>query len=73
MYIWRYDSIPAQSRIMIRSLVPKLEKQRMYRGRGGEKMRVVACRLLQTVSESTWEFKDTTAIRYRQTIDESLR
>ena len=69
----KIDSIPETSRNQVRSLVPKLEKERMYRGRGGEKMRVVACRLLQTISESDWEFKDATANRYLQTIDECLR
>ena len=34
----------------IRNLVPRLEKARLYRGRGGEMVRGGACRLLECIA-----------------------
>lgn len=34
---------------LIRNVVPKLEKARLYRGRGGEMIRAAACSLMQAV------------------------
>ena len=53
--------------------MPSLEKQRLYRGRGGEMVRQACCRLLATVADSGWAFKEQTAQRYLQTIEECAR
>ena len=53
--------------------MPLLEKQRAYRGRGGEVVRQAACRLLATLAASGWAFKEATGKRYLQTIEECAR
>lgn len=39
-------------RVEIAELVPKIEKLRLYRGRGGEIMRSAVCRLVECISQS---------------------
>ncbi|CAE8711683.1 unnamed protein product, partial [Polarella glacialis] len=68
------DRISETNQAAIRNLVPALEKARAYRGRGGEVVRQAACRLLACVAAAkTWQFKDATAVRYLQTVDECAR
>ena len=67
------DKVSAENQTQIRNLVPALEKARAYRGRGGEVIRQAACRLLGRIADTTWTFKDATAARYLQTLDECAR
>lgn len=67
-------SVAIERQTSIRNLVPALEKARAYRGRGGEIVRQAACALLSAVAAATtWPFKEATAARYLQTIDECVR
>ena len=65
------DDLQAQ----LRNIVPRLEKERLYRGRGGEMVRLAACTFLTVVSAQKEKiiFKPATAERYWQTIYEGLR
>eukprot|EP00930_Biecheleria_cincta_P049645 TRINITY_DN34848_c0_g1_i1.p1 TRINITY_DN34848_c0_g1~~TRINITY_DN34848_c0_g1_i1.p1 ORF type:complete len:724 (-),score=152.78 TRINITY_DN34848_c0_g1_i1:27-2084(-) len=68
------ERVASENQAAIRNLVPALEKARAYRGRGGEVVRQAACRLLGCVaSAESWAFKDATAVRYLQTVDECAR
>ncbi|CAE7039485.1 TFCD [Symbiodinium natans] len=67
------EKVAAENQTAIRNLVPALEKARAYRGRGGEVIRQAACRLLQKIAATPWPFKDATAVRYLQTVDECAR
>ncbi|CAE7949693.1 TBCD [Symbiodinium sp. KB8] len=67
------DKVTSENQTAIRNLVPALEKARAYRGRGGEVVRQAACRLLQKIAATPWPFKDATAVRYLQTVDECAR
>eukprot|EP00397_Hematodinium_sp_SG-2012_P004787 GEMP01004801.1.p1 GENE.GEMP01004801.1~~GEMP01004801.1.p1 ORF type:complete len:1173 (+),score=284.24 GEMP01004801.1:133-3651(+) len=58
---------------LARNVVPKGEKQRMYRGRGGEQIRIVACNLLCSVCASSWAFPLATVSRYLTTLEECLQ
>ena len=71
--IWSDFSEELQAQV--RNIVPRLEKERLYRGRGGEMVRLSACNLLSVVSEEREKiiFKPATAERYWQTIYEGLR
>eukprot|EP00931_Biecheleriopsis_adriatica_P103359 TRINITY_DN78205_c0_g1_i1.p1 TRINITY_DN78205_c0_g1~~TRINITY_DN78205_c0_g1_i1.p1 ORF type:complete len:1345 (-),score=315.69 TRINITY_DN78205_c0_g1_i1:44-4051(-) len=68
------EKVSAENQTAIRNLVPALEKARAYRGRGGEVVRQAACRLLACVAAAkAWPFKEATAVRYLQTVDECAR
>lgn len=36
----------------VRNLIPKIEKARLYRGRGGEYMRASCCRIIRAIAQS---------------------
>lgn len=59
----------------LRNVVPLLEKNRSYRGRGGELIREACCRLISSLCNAhSWiPFKQNTPQRYYQTIVEGLR
>ena len=57
----------------IRNLVPKIEKARLYRGRGGEIMRAAACRLLECMALAKHELSRRAQLRMVETIDECLK
>lgn len=44
------SSIPEDAMLEVTELVPKLEKLRLYRGRGGEVMRAAVCRYTECLS-----------------------
>ncbi|CAJ1420847.1 unnamed protein product [Effrenium voratum] len=67
------DRVSAENQQALRNLVPALEKARAYRGRGGEVIRQAACRLLGRIARTSWAFKDATAVRYLQTVEECAR
>jgi Tubulin folding cofactor D C terminal len=63
------------SQTLIRNVIPKMEKERLYRGKGGESIRTAACGLLESLSRvpDSVAFKPSTTERYNQTIFECLR
>ena len=42
--------LSSQLKLLIVELVPRVEKARLYRGRGGEIMRYASCRLIECIS-----------------------
>ncbi|CEM34751.1 unnamed protein product [Vitrella brassicaformis CCMP3155] len=68
------EAMPSQLQTEVRNLIPKMEKARLYRGKGGEIMRHAACELIATLAgASAWSFKDATAQRYLQTVEDCLK
>ncbi|KAF4672858.1 hypothetical protein FOL47_011277 [Perkinsus chesapeaki] len=59
----------------IRNIVPKIEKARLYRGRGGEMIRAAACSLVQAIfyARNSIPLKANTIPRYIQSINSSIR
>ena len=57
----------------IRNLVPKIEKKRLYRGRGGEIMRAAVCRFIECVALARIQLVMRTQLRFLDTLDECLR
>ena len=64
--------LPADTLKTVRNLVPKIEKARLYRGRGGEIMRAAACRLLECMALAKHELTRRAQLRMVETIDECL-
>ncbi|KFH02983.1 putative beta-tubulin cofactor D, partial [Toxoplasma gondii MAS] len=46
-----WEGIPEKTQTEIRQLVLKVEKQRQYRGKGGDLIRVAVCKLIQGLGE----------------------
>ena len=44
------DLLPKATLLAIAELVPTIEKNRLYRGKGGEQMRAAVCRLIECIS-----------------------
>lgn len=44
------DELPDELKVELAELVPKIEKLRLYRGRGGEIMRAAVCRYIECLS-----------------------
>ena len=57
----------------IRNLVPRLEKARLYRGRGGEIMRGAACRVIEALSIAEHPLTRRAQMRLLDTIDECVK
>ena len=57
----------------VRNVVPRVEKQRLYRGRGGEAMRGACCRLVQCLAAAAHPCSDRLLLRLLQTTDECLK
>jgi len=57
----------------IKNIVPKLEKNRGYRGRGGERVRQEACNVMAAICTAKFPLSDKGIDRYVQSIDENLR
>uniref|UniRef100_A0A0G4I9A1 Uncharacterized protein n=1 Tax=Chromera velia CCMP2878 TaxID=1169474 RepID=A0A0G4I9A1_9ALVE len=67
-------SVEEQTQTSVRNLIPSIEKARLYRGKGGEVMREAVCRLIESLAQAPdWTFKEGTARRYLQTVEEGLR
>ncbi|EGR30268.1 tubulin-specific chaperone d, putative [Ichthyophthirius multifiliis] len=54
-------------------VVSIIEKNRLFRGKGGEFMRVAVCRLIEGISIAKLEIKQNHAKRYLDTLDECLK
>lgn len=57
----------------IRNLVPRLEKARLYRGRGGEIMRGAACRVIEAIALARHPLTRRAQMRLLDTIDECVK
>ena len=58
----------------IRNVLPRLEKERLYRGKGGEAIRIVCLELVESLCVADWiGFKPATGERFFQTIYDGLR
>ncbi|KRX05461.1 Armadillo-type fold [Pseudocohnilembus persalinus] len=57
----------------ILDIVNQIEKKRLFRGKGGEVMRVAVCRLIECISMSDFKLKSTQKKRFQDTIDECLK
>jgi hypothetical protein len=55
--------IPHEVLSTIRNVVMKIEKARLYRGRGGEIMRGACCRLIECMAEANFDLPDRTLLR----------
>ncbi|PFH35433.1 hypothetical protein BESB_063200 [Besnoitia besnoiti] len=68
------EGLPEELQAEIRQVVLKVEKQRQYRGKGGDLCRVAVCKLIQGLASSpSITFKAATARRYLTTLLEGLR
>eukprot|EP00916_Digyalum_oweni_P005846 GHVL01010132.1.p1 GENE.GHVL01010132.1~~GHVL01010132.1.p1 ORF type:complete len:961 (-),score=129.08 GHVL01010132.1:970-3852(-) len=57
----------------IRNVVPRIEKNRLYRGGGGEIVRNASCSLIAEIaSASKWQLSDLAVKRYQQTVSECM-
>ncbi|EPR58395.1 putative beta-tubulin cofactor D [Toxoplasma gondii GT1] len=69
-----WEGIPEKTQTEIRQLVLKVEKQRQYRGKGGDLIRVAVCKLIQGLAAAPLiTFKLATARRYLTTLLDGLR
>ena len=57
----------------IRNLIPRLEKARLYRGRGGEVMRGAACRIIEAIALAGHPLSRRAQLRLLDTIDECVK
>ena len=64
---------PAQIQKHIKMIIPKLEKNRGYRGRGGERVREQCCRVMEALCNAQFTLSDKGINRYQESIDENLR
>mmetsp|Transcript_22679 Transcript_22679/g.30267 ORF Transcript_22679/g.30267 Transcript_22679/m.30267 type:complete len:221 (-) Transcript_22679:1535-2197(-) len=81
----RYDQIsaqnyleqcmPAGSEILnrVKTLVSEIEKQRLYRGKGGEIMRSGVCHLIHSLSQAKIQFEESELRQFFATLKENLR
>ncbi|RHZ33210.1 hypothetical protein DYB31_005102 [Aphanomyces astaci] len=70
-------SVPAfiDGEVMRRlKLIPiEMDKRRLYRGRGGEMIRVAVCTLMQTIAKLGWPLPIALAKKYLITVEECLK
>jgi len=57
----------------LRNTIMRIEKARLYRGRGGEWMRVAACKLIQAIAEAGHAMSFRAQKRLLESIEESLK
>ncbi|CBZ50170.1 putative beta-tubulin cofactor d [Neospora caninum Liverpool] len=70
----QWEGVPEKTQTEIRQVVLKVEKQRQYRGKGGDLIRVAVCKLIHGLASSpSITFKLATARRYLATLLEGLR
>ena len=69
------ECMPADSEILnrVRTLVSEIEKQRLYRGKGGEIMRAGVCHLIHSLSQAGVDFDETELRQFFATLKENLR
>jgi len=66
-------AIPEDIQTAARNVVPKVEKARLYRGRGGEYMRGAVCRLIEALGDSKLPLTRRLVLRLLDTLDDCLR
>lgn len=54
-------------------IVEYIEKKRLFRGKGGDLMRVGVCRLIESVAISGLDLSLPTIVRFFKTLDECIR
>merc|ERR1711933_63487 len=57
----------------VKMIIPKLEKNRGYRGRGGERVREQCCRVMEAFCNAQFKITEKGINRYQESIDENLR
>jgi len=57
----------------IRNTVMRIEKARLYRGRGGEWMRVAVCELIESIAKSGHALSSRAQLRLLDSIEESMK
>ena len=57
----------------LRNTVPRVEKARLYRGRGGESMRAAACRLIECIALAGHPLTKRAQLRLMDTVEECMR
>lgn len=68
-----YNFFRAATLSKTRNLVPRIEKARLYRGRGGEYMRRAVCRFVECLTNSAIGVSRRLGLRLLKTLDECLR
>ena len=69
------ESLPAGSEIRekVVTLIAEIERQRLYRGKGGEIMRGGVCHLINSLSQAKLEFTDAQLDQFFETLKENLK
>mmetsp|Transcript_1258 Transcript_1258/g.3080 ORF Transcript_1258/g.3080 Transcript_1258/m.3080 type:complete len:1481 (+) Transcript_1258:335-4777(+) len=57
----------------VRNTVMRIEKGRWYRGRGGEWIRVAACKLIESMARASHQMSSRAQIRLLESIEESMK
>jgi hypothetical protein len=68
-----FDEFNGETLESIVELVAKIEKARLYRGRGGEIMRSAVCRLIECISQANVPLTVKQQVRYLDSIDACLK
>ena len=66
-------TIPIESQKLIRDLIPKIEKARLFTGKGGVFMRVGVCRIMHAMSVCGFELTDKIILRLQDSLDENIK
>ena len=69
------ECMPEGTQILnsIKTLVSEIEKQRLYRGKGGEIMRAGVCHLIHSLSQAKLDFDKAELQQFFVTLKENLR
>eukprot|EP01138_Halocafeteria_seosinensis_P011721 gb/GECG01011978.1/.p1 GENE.gb/GECG01011978.1/~~gb/GECG01011978.1/.p1 ORF type:complete len:1494 (+),score=189.78 gb/GECG01011978.1/:1-4482(+) len=62
-----------ETQTAIRNIIPRAEKARVYRGRGGQMVRSAACRLIECIALAQLPMSHRATLRLLQTVEECLR
>lgn len=67
--------MPTNSAILgqVKTLVSEIEKQRLYRGKGGEIMREGVCHLIHSLSQARIVFDEAELKQFFATLKENMR
>lgn len=67
------DKITPKDKEELIQIVDYIEKKRLFRGKGGELMRVGVCRLIESIAISRLPLNDSAVVRYFKSLDECIR
>lgn len=67
------EKLPAELKKDVLKIVSDIETKRLYRGKGGDQMRVVVCRLIFDISVSKLKITKVVHNTFMDTLDENLR